>query len=38
LDGLGMLVNQAMIGFKIWTGVEADRELMRESLEEFLGF
>ncbi len=38
LDGLGMLVNQAVIGFKIWTGVDPDRELMRESLEEFLGF
>ena len=38
VDGLGMLVNQAVIGFKIWTGVDADRDLMRESLEEFLGF
>ncbi len=36
LDGLGMLVNQAAIGFQLWTGVEPDRELMRESLEEFL--
>lgn len=37
LDGLGMLVNQAVIGFKIWTGVDPDAELMREALEEFLG-
>jgi shikimate dehydrogenase len=37
LDGLGMLVNQAVIGFKIWTGVDPDAELMRDSLEEFLG-
>ncbi len=36
LDGLGMLVNQAAIAFQIWTGTEPDRELMRESLEEFL--
>jgi len=36
LDGLGMLVNQAAIAFGLWTGVEPDRELMRESLEEFL--
>jgi len=36
LDGLGMLVNQAAIGFQLWTGVEPDRESMRESLEEFL--
>lgn len=37
LDGLGMLVNQAVIGFKIWTGVDPDAELMRDALEEFLG-
>src|SRR5690606_39372164 len=24
LDGLGMLVNQAVIGFKVWTGVDPD--------------
>ena len=37
LDGLGMLVNQAVIGFKIWTNVDADAGVMREALEEFLG-
>jgi shikimate dehydrogenase len=37
LDGLGMLVNQAVIAFKIWTGQDANAELMREALEEFLG-
>jgi shikimate dehydrogenase len=37
LDGLGMLVNQAVIGFRIWTGVDPDAALMREALEEFLG-
>ena len=36
LDGLGMLVNQAVIGFKIWTGVDPDAQTMREALEEFL--
>jgi shikimate dehydrogenase len=36
LDGLGMLVNQAVISFKIWTGVEPDAGVMREALEEFL--
>jgi shikimate dehydrogenase len=36
LDGLGMLVNQAIIGFKIWTGVEPEAAVMREALEEFL--
>ncbi len=38
LDGLGMLVNQAVIGFQIWTGRDADPEVMRKALEEFLGF
>ncbi len=37
LDGLGMLVNQGVIGFKIWTGVDPDPVVMREALEEFLG-
>jgi shikimate dehydrogenase len=36
LDGLGMLVNQAVISFKIWTGREADANVMRDALEEFL--
>lgn len=36
LDGLGMLVNQGAIGFKIWTGRDPDVSVMRESLEEFL--
>jgi shikimate dehydrogenase len=37
LDGLGMLVNQAVIAFKIWTGQDARAEVMRDALEEFLG-
>ncbi len=37
LDGLGMLVNQAVVGFEIWTGVTPDAAVMREALEEFLG-
>lgn len=36
LDGLGMLVNQAVIGFKIWTDVDPDPAVMREALEEYL--
>lgn len=36
LDGLGMLVNQGAIAFKIWTGLDADATVMREALEEFL--
>ena len=34
----GPLVNQAVIGFHIWTGKDADPNVMREALEEFLGF
>ncbi len=36
IDGLGMLVNQAVIGFTIWTGVTPDPDVMREALEEYL--
>jgi shikimate dehydrogenase len=36
LDGLGMLVNQAAISFKIWTGIDPDAGVMRDALEEFL--
>lgn len=36
LDGLGMLVNQGVIGFKIWTETEPDAGVMREAVEEFL--
>ena len=36
LDGLGMLVNQAAVAFRIWTGLEPDSGLMRDAVEEFL--
>lgn len=36
LDGLGMLVNQGVIGFQIWTGIEPNATVMREALEEYL--
>jgi shikimate 5-dehydrogenase len=31
-----MLVNQAAISFKIWTGIDPDAGVMRDALEEFL--
>lgn len=37
LDGLGMLVYQGAIGFKLWTGLEAPVTAMRTALEETLG-
>jgi shikimate dehydrogenase len=37
LDGLGMLVNQGVIGFKYWTGMDADPAVMRRALEDVFG-
>ena len=34
LDGLGMLVNQALVGIRLWTGREASGAVMRAVLEE----
>lgn len=35
LNGLGMLVHQGAIAFKLWTGIDADEYLMRDALERF---
>jgi len=37
VDGLGMLVNQGVMGIKYWTGVDVDATLMRRKLEETYG-
>jgi len=37
LDGLGMLVNQGVISFQIWTGLDPDPAIMRDALEEYFG-
>ena len=37
LDGLGMLVYQGAIAFKLWTGVEPDIAVMRRALEQVFG-
>ena len=37
LDGLGMLVNQGIVGVKYWTGIEPDAAVMRKALEDALG-
>ena len=37
LDGLGMLVNQGVIGVKYWTGLDVDAGVMRGRLEEIFG-
>lgn len=33
IDGLGMLVNQGVIGIRYWTGIEPDPSVMRQALE-----
>lgn len=33
IDGLGMLVNQGILGFGFWTGIEPDAAVMRAALE-----
>lgn len=37
LDGLGMLVNQGVIGIKHWSGIDVDPTVMRTRLEEIFG-
>ena len=34
LDGLGMLVNQGLIGVEIWLGKTLDGDVMAQTLEE----
>ena len=34
IDGLGMLVNQGVIGIKYWSGLDVDAGVMRKQLEE----
>jgi shikimate dehydrogenase len=36
VDGLEMFIEQAAIGLRVWTGIDADRTVMREAVEEFL--
>ena len=37
IDGLGMLINQGVIGIKYWTGIDVDPTVMRAKLEEIFG-
>ena len=34
-DGLSMFIHQVAIGFRQWTGVDPDRQVLREAVEEF---
>ena len=37
IDGLGMLVNQGVIGIRHWTGITPDPSVMRKALEDVFG-
>jgi shikimate dehydrogenase len=37
IDGLGMLINQGVIGVRFWTGLDADPAAMRKELEAIFG-
>lgn len=37
IDGLGMLVNQGVIGIKYWTGLGVDAGVMRKKVEDIFG-
>jgi len=37
IDGLGMLVNQGVIGIKHWSGIDPDPAVMRKALEDVFG-
>lgn len=37
LDGLGMLVNQGIVGVQYWTGITPDAVVMRKALESSMG-
>ena len=37
IDGLGMLVNQGVIGIKYWTGMDVDAAVMRNTIADLFG-
>ena len=36
VDGLSMFIEQVAIGFQLWTGVDSDRQVLHDAVEEFL--
>lgn len=36
IDGLSMFIEQVAIGLQLWTGVDPNRQVLREAAEEFL--
>jgi shikimate dehydrogenase len=37
VDGLGMFLEQVAVGLRLWTGLDPNRQVLREAAEEFLG-
>ena len=37
VDGVTMFIEQVAIGLRLWTGVDPNRQVLREAAEEFLG-
>jgi shikimate dehydrogenase len=37
VDGLTMFIEQVAIGLRLWTGVDPNRQVLRDAAEEFLG-
>ncbi len=37
VDGLSMFLEQVAVGLRLWTGVDPNRQVLREAAEEFLG-
>lgn len=35
VDGLSMFIHQVAIAFRLWTGIDPDRQVLREAIEEF---
>jgi shikimate dehydrogenase len=35
LDGLTMFIEQVAVSFQLWTGVDPDRGVLREAVEEY---
>jgi shikimate dehydrogenase len=36
IDGLDVFIEQAAVNFRLWTGLEPDRTVLREAVEEYL--
>ena len=36
IDGLSMFIEQVAMDFQTWTGVDPNRQVLREAVEEFL--